>query len=57
MEVISCQEMWEANSYAINTIGIPGIVLMENAALKVVNNFERLYFMFTNHRRHSTIRV
>ncbi|WP_326908707.1 NAD(P)H-hydrate epimerase [Sedimentibacter sp. MB31-C6] len=40
MEVISCQQMKEADSYAINTIGIPSIVLMENAALKVVNNID-----------------
>lgn len=40
MEVISCQQMKEADSYAINAIGIPSIVLMENAALKVVNNID-----------------
>lgn len=40
MEVISCQEMKESDSYAINTIGIPSIVLMENAALKVINNID-----------------
>lgn len=40
MEVISCQEMKDADSYAINKIGILGILLMENAALKVVNNID-----------------
>ena len=40
MKVISCQEMKEIDSYAIKKIGIPGIVLMENAALKVINNID-----------------
>lgn len=40
MKVISCQEMKEIDSHAIEKIGIPGIVLMENAALKVVNNMD-----------------
>ncbi len=40
MELISCQEMKEIDSYAINIIGIPSIVLMENAALKVINNID-----------------
>ena len=40
MELISCQEMKEADSRAINIIGIPSIVLMENAAIKVVNNID-----------------
>ncbi len=37
---ISCEEMKAMDSYAINNIGIPSIVLMENAALKVVKNLE-----------------
>ncbi|HOK49464.1 MAG TPA: NAD(P)H-hydrate epimerase [Sedimentibacter sp.] len=40
MKVISCQEMKEIDSHAIKKIGIPGIVLMENAALKVINNID-----------------
>lgn len=40
MELISCQEMKEMDSHAINTIGIPSIVLMENAALKLLNNLD-----------------
>lgn len=40
MELISRQEMKEIDSYAINIIGIPSIVLMENAALKVINNID-----------------
>ena len=40
MRVISCQEMREMDNYAINIIGIPGIVLMENAALKVLKNID-----------------
>lgn len=38
--MISCQEMKELDKYAINTIGIPSIVLMENAALKLINNID-----------------
>jgi len=34
LKTISCQEMKEMDSHAINKIGIPGIVLMENAALR-----------------------
>lgn len=40
MKVISCQEMKEIDNHAIKKIGIPGIVLMENAALKVINNID-----------------
>lgn len=40
MKSISCQEMKEIDSYAINIIGIPSIVLMENAAIKVLNNLD-----------------
>ena len=42
MLTISCQEMKAMDSYAINSIGIPSIVLMENAALKVVNQQIRI---------------
>jgi len=38
--IISCEEMKTMDSYAINKIGIPSIVLMENAALKVVKNID-----------------
>lgn len=37
---ISCEEMKTMDSYAINNIGIPSIVLMENAALKVIKNID-----------------
>lgn len=40
MKTISCDEMKKMDSYAINEIGIPGIVLMENAALKVIENID-----------------
>lgn len=40
MLTISCEEMKNIDSYAINNIGIPSIVLMENAALKVVRNID-----------------
>jgi len=47
MELISCQEMKEIDSYAINVIGIPSIVLMENAALTVINNIDLNFNNFT----------
>jgi NAD(P)H-hydrate epimerase len=39
--------MKEIDSYAINTVGIPSIVLMENAALKVINNIDLNFNNFT----------
>ncbi len=36
MRVASCTQMSEIDNAAINVLGIPGIVLMENAAIKVV---------------------
>jgi len=39
--------MKEMDSYAINTVGIPSIVLMENAALKVINNIDLNFNNFT----------
>lgn len=38
MLAISCEEMKAMDSYAINNIGIPSILLMENAALRVLEN-------------------
>ncbi len=38
MIAISCEEMKAMDTYAIKDIGIPSIVLMENAALKVIKN-------------------
>lgn len=38
MRAISCAEMKAIDTYAIEKIGIPSIVLMEHAALKVVQN-------------------
>lgn len=40
MLTISCAEMKAMDAYAINEIGIPSIVLMENAALKVIKNID-----------------
>lgn len=40
MLIISCDEMKAMDSYAIDNIGIPSIVLMENAALKVIKNID-----------------
>ena len=37
---ITCKEMKAMDSYAINSIEIPSIVLMENAALKTVKNID-----------------
>ena len=39
MIAISCEEMKAMDTYAIKDIGIPSIVLMENAALKVIKIF------------------
>lgn len=40
MKTISCDEMKKMDSYAINEVGIPSIVLMENAALRVIENID-----------------
>jgi NAD(P)H-hydrate epimerase len=40
MLTISCEEMKAMDNYAIKNIGIPSIILMENAALKVVENID-----------------
>jgi len=40
METVTCSEMKAMDSYAINTIGIPSIVLMENAALRVIDTID-----------------
>ena len=40
MPTISCEEMKAMDSYAIEKIGIPSIVLMENAALRVMDNID-----------------
>ncbi|MEY8415982.1 NAD(P)H-hydrate epimerase [Tissierella praeacuta] len=40
MITISCNEMKAMDSYAIENICIPSIVLMENAAIKVINNID-----------------
>ncbi|NCB42090.1 MAG: NAD(P)H-hydrate epimerase [Clostridia bacterium] len=37
METVTCSEMKAMDSYAIKAIGIPGIVLMEHAALRVID--------------------
>ena len=40
MTALTCSEMKAMDSYAINTIGIPSIVLMENAALRVIDTID-----------------
>lgn len=48
MDSISCKEMGEMDRYAIEKIGIPSLILMENAGLKVLNNLNlRDYDNFT----------
>ena len=37
MKVVTPGQMREIDSYATKAIGIPGVVLMENAALKVID--------------------
>ncbi len=40
MKVVTCNQMREIDRTAIQEIGIPGVVLMENAALKVVGEIK-----------------
>ncbi|MFA6309397.1 MAG: NAD(P)H-hydrate dehydratase [Clostridia bacterium] len=41
MKVVTTQQMKEIDNSAINKVGIPSIVLMENAAVKVVDEIEK----------------
>ncbi len=40
MLLIKCREMRAIDKYAIENLGIPSVVLMENAALKVIKNID-----------------
>ncbi len=40
MIAITGEEMKSIDKYCIEKLGIPGIVLMENAALKVIKNID-----------------
>ena len=40
MRIISSENFRKMDSYSVQNLGIPSIVLMENAALKVVSNIE-----------------
>ncbi|GAA0733910.1 NAD(P)H-hydrate dehydratase [Clostridium oceanicum] len=40
MKIASCEISRKIDSYCINNLGIPGIVLMENAVLKVIDNID-----------------
>lgn len=40
MELISCEEMKKIDSYAVDVLKIPSIILMENAAQKVLKNID-----------------
>lgn len=41
---ITCDEMRQMDKMTINTIGIPSIVLMENAAFKVIENIDLIKY-------------
>ncbi len=41
MKVVRASEMKEIDGYTIENIGIPGIVLMENAAVRIVQQLEK----------------
>ena len=43
MRITSSENFRKVDNYSIENIGIPSIVLMENAALKVVSNICLLY--------------
>ena len=43
MKIVNAKQMQELDRKAIQKIGIPGIVLMENAALGVVRCIEKYY--------------
>ncbi|NEZ46712.1 NAD(P)H-hydrate dehydratase [Clostridium niameyense] len=38
MRIASCETMKDIDNYCINNLGIKGVILMENAALKVIKN-------------------
>lgn len=40
MEIVVAEKMREIDNFCIENLGIPSMVLMENAALKVLNNIE-----------------
>ena len=42
-QVVTCQEMKSCDSYTIEKMGVPSCVLMERAALKVVEELEKIY--------------
>ena len=43
MIIVTADEMRRIDKYAINVLEIPSIVLMENAALKVIKNIPMEY--------------
>jgi len=51
MQVATPSQMSEIDKKAINEYGIPGIVLMENAALKVVSEIENSLFDISNNSK------
>ena len=45
MEILTSEEMMKADEYAIEYLGVPGMVLMENAARRV---FEEIVEAWTH---------
>ncbi len=52
MRVVTCDEMRAMDSEAIHTIGIPSLVLMENAGTAIVRVLEDEYSSLTDRRVH-----
>jgi len=48
MKVVTPVQMREIDSYTINKVGIPGIVLMENAAVRVTDEILKDYGSLVN---------
>ena len=40
MKAVTAEEMKRIDRYAITQLGIPGLILMENAALAVISNID-----------------
>lgn len=52
-EVVSCERMKQLDAYTIEKRGIPSCVLMERAALKTVEEMEKVFHKKTQKRRFS----
>ena len=49
-KVLTVQQMRNVDSYAIETLGIPGMVLMERAALSVVDEVKEFLGSLRNQK-------